>query len=169
MFDGVKSPFPLLPILDPHMVVDKVLKWVALALLPDTCRAIKTEQKELFLPGFVGACFPLRLLPVGVRDYLGRPTPHTPLTLVQLLLLDCRVPWTHLQGRGSWCDNSSVRNTKRVLLGVEYCTLLHLLHLLRPSSSIPTKWCRSILPSRGLATAIISSASAGVKHSPGDD
>jgi len=59
MFDGVKSSFPLLPILEPDYVVAKIMK------------AVKTNQEELMLPSLVLFAPLLRgLLPTSVRDAL---------------------------------------------------------------------------------------------------
>jgi all-trans-retinol dehydrogenase (NAD+) len=59
MFDGVKSPNPLLPILSPRYVVDSIMT------------AIRTNQHELYLPGMVKITFLARLIfPAFVRDWI---------------------------------------------------------------------------------------------------
>jgi all-trans-retinol dehydrogenase (NAD+) len=58
MFDGVKSPNPLFPILDP----DDVAKRIVLA--------VKTNQKELHIPRQIMSAYLLRFLPIVVRDFL---------------------------------------------------------------------------------------------------
>lgn len=61
MFDGVNSPNPLLPILQPDWVVSNII------------HAVKTNQEELFLPSFIGVGYLARvLLPTKARDYILR-------------------------------------------------------------------------------------------------
>jgi all-trans-retinol dehydrogenase (NAD+) len=60
MFEGVKTRFPwLLPILDPEYVADRIH------------RAIEKRQRRLIMPRFVYLVYPLRLLPVGIYDWLA--------------------------------------------------------------------------------------------------
>ncbi len=56
MFDGVKSPFPLLPILQPDYVVKRIT------------RAIRTNRARLIMPWFVMTSFFMRLFPPAVFD-----------------------------------------------------------------------------------------------------
>ncbi len=58
MFDGVKSPNPLFPILDPKDVANRIVL------------AVKTNQKELYIPRQVLTSYLLRFLPVPVRDFV---------------------------------------------------------------------------------------------------
>ena len=58
MFDGVKSPNPLFPILDPQYVAKSIVL------------AVKTNQKELYLPRQVMSAYLLRFLPVTFRDFV---------------------------------------------------------------------------------------------------
>jgi len=58
MFDGVKSPNPLLPIQDQYYVAKEIV------------RAVKTGRKELYLPRIVIVAYLARLLPLEVRDWL---------------------------------------------------------------------------------------------------
>lgn len=58
MFAGVKSRFPLLPILEPDYVARKVV------------RAIERNQQRVIMPRFVMASYLLRLLPVAWCDVL---------------------------------------------------------------------------------------------------
>ncbi|MDE2995747.1 MAG: short-chain dehydrogenase, partial [Bacteroidota bacterium] len=60
MFDGVSTRFSwLLPILDPEYVVRRIHK------------AIRKGRKRLIMPRFVYVGYPLRLLPIGLYDWLG--------------------------------------------------------------------------------------------------
>jgi len=60
MFDGVKTRFSwLLPILDPQYVADRIH------------RAIVRRKRRLIMPRFVYLVYPLRLLPVGMYDWLA--------------------------------------------------------------------------------------------------
>lgn len=60
MFDGVKTRFSfLLPILDPDRVVRRIH------------RAIRRKERRLIMPWFVYVGYPLRLLPVGLYDWLA--------------------------------------------------------------------------------------------------
>jgi len=58
MFDGVKSPNPLLPIQDQNDVAARIIK------------AIKTNQEELYLPRVILLSYLLRFIPVPARDIL---------------------------------------------------------------------------------------------------
>ena len=59
MFDGVKTRFSwLLPILEPDYAARRIH------------RAIKRGKRRLIMPRFVYLSYPLRLLPVGVYDWL---------------------------------------------------------------------------------------------------
>lgn len=60
MFDGVKTRFSfLLPILDPAKVTTRIH------------RAIRRKKRRLIMPWFVYVGYPLRLLPVGLYDWLA--------------------------------------------------------------------------------------------------
>lgn len=56
MFDGVRSRFPLLPVLKPEKVVAKMVK------------SIEKNRRRLITPLFVYTSFPLRILPLFVFD-----------------------------------------------------------------------------------------------------
>ncbi len=58
MFEGVKSPNPLLPIQDQHHVAKEIV------------RAVKTGRKELYLPRTVLLAYLMRLFPLELRDFL---------------------------------------------------------------------------------------------------
>jgi all-trans-retinol dehydrogenase (NAD+) len=61
MFAGVKTRFSwLLPILDPEYVADRIVK------------AIRKRRRRLIMPRFVYVVYPIRLLPVGLFDWLVR-------------------------------------------------------------------------------------------------
>ncbi len=61
MFEGVKTRFSwLLPILDPDYVADSIVK------------AIRKRRRRLIMPRFVYVVYPIRLLPVGLFDWLVR-------------------------------------------------------------------------------------------------
>ena len=60
MFDGVRTRFSwLLPILDQQVVSRRIFN------------AIQKRKKRLIMPRFVYLVFPLRLLPVGLFDWLS--------------------------------------------------------------------------------------------------
>lgn len=60
MFDGVRTRFSwLLPILDPDRVCTRIFN------------AIERKKRRLIMPPFVYLVFPLRLLPVGLYDWLA--------------------------------------------------------------------------------------------------
>jgi all-trans-retinol dehydrogenase (NAD+) len=60
MFEGVRTRFSwLLPILDQEYVSRRIFK------------AIQTHKKRLIMPRFVYLVFPLRMLPVGLFDWLS--------------------------------------------------------------------------------------------------
>jgi len=60
MFDGVKSKFPLLPIMEPDYVVSNIM------------RAVKTNQEELMLPSLIGYSALVRtLLSPSIRDIVA--------------------------------------------------------------------------------------------------
>jgi all-trans-retinol dehydrogenase (NAD+) len=58
MFDGAKSKSPLLPILEPEYVADQVID------------AVLTERVEVSIPRVVYLSHLMRLLPVGLRDWI---------------------------------------------------------------------------------------------------
>lgn len=60
MFEGVRSRFPLLPILTTDRVADRIV------------RAVARGRRRLLMPWIVYLVFPLRLLPVGMFDGLVR-------------------------------------------------------------------------------------------------
>lgn len=60
MFAGVRSWFPLLPVLSTDRVADRIV------------RAIAKNRRRLLMPWLVYLVFPLRLLPVGLFDRLAR-------------------------------------------------------------------------------------------------
>mmetsp|Transcript_40290 Transcript_40290/g.98885 ORF Transcript_40290/g.98885 Transcript_40290/m.98885 type:complete len:370 (+) Transcript_40290:70-1179(+) len=59
MFEGVKSPFPLLPILDELHVAESIVD------------AIECRDHILVMPWFVNVSFIIRLLPVRFSDFLN--------------------------------------------------------------------------------------------------
>jgi all-trans-retinol dehydrogenase (NAD+) len=60
MFEGVRSRFPLLPILGTDRVADRVMN------------AVARGKRRLLMPLLVYLIFPLRLLPVGLFDLVAR-------------------------------------------------------------------------------------------------
>ncbi|NNF03923.1 MAG: hypothetical protein HKN17_05615 [Rhodothermales bacterium] len=60
MFAGVRSWFPLLPVLSTDRVADRIIK------------AVARKRRRLLMPRLVYLVFPLRLLPVGLFDGLAR-------------------------------------------------------------------------------------------------